>query len=301
MAIRPIGLGLVLAASLAASASSQQPSNPPSPAPKVVPRSPADVVARSPDRATPLAPPAAAKAPGADSLVNLVESLLVAALPTEYEKKKDWGRTKLVTTGIKFERDGLRLETRRRKEPVNDGLWKHYRVTVRPGEKLQLELENIRQLPGGRIAFQVLATAPVHGFANFMQWEHGLRLYSVSADCDATVRARLDCEAGLVLSGGLLTPTLDVDPHVSRVQLELVTFRLQRVGDLEGRLAKRLGDLSRDEIADQLRAHEPKLAEKINKSIAKHRADLRLSGDEFLKQQWEKLRDKLDAKAAAKK
>lgn len=125
-------------------------------------------------QAPPTQPSAPASAPTAKSLVDLAEALLVDVFPREYERKKDWGRTKLVTRGIKFEHDGLRLD---------------------------LDIRNVRQDAKGNLSFQRVAAAPVQGFANFLEWYKGIRLFSVRADCDATVRLTLDAEAAATETG----------------------------------------------------------------------------------------------------
>ena len=67
-------------------------------------------------------------------------------LPDEYEKSKNWGQTKRVWAGVKLERDGRRLETRRRYREVNDGAWQKYRIDlINPEEHFHIEVTKIRQ------------------------------------------------------------------------------------------------------------------------------------------------------------
>ena len=58
-----------------------------------------------------------------ESFQTWVTDLVREQLPEHYEKSKNWGHTKKVFAGWKFEQDGLRIETRRRWKDVNDGTW----------------------------------------------------------------------------------------------------------------------------------------------------------------------------------
>jgi hypothetical protein len=183
--------------------------------------------------------------------------------------------------------DGGKLETRRRKKAVNDGQWQHYRVTRDQGEPISLSVTEAK-MNDGRLDLRVSATARLHGFANVMQWNRGIRTYSVSADCDATVRLDLDCQVALQIGGGILAPNLSIDPKVTRTHVELVDFRLTRVGGVDGWLAKQIGRAVEDTLRDRLSRRDEKLADSLNRSIAKHRDELRVSADDFIKLQWTK-------------
>jgi hypothetical protein len=258
-----------------------------------------DEVARTPalnsaDNARAIAPAAPKSYAVRPPLVDLAESLIADALPRSYSDAKHWGGQKHFTKGLKVELDGLKLETRRRKELVNHGTWKRYDVWIPEGQKLALDISDVRTFDDGRVTFRLAAAGPLSGRIELQQWERGVRLLGISADCEAKVKLVLDVEAALSSKQGTLLPTVAVVPKVTAASAEMTDFRLRRIGELRGPLAKELGDRAEGTLQREVREQNQKIADKINKSIAKRQDDLRVSGDEFLKEQWEKLKEKFD-------
>src|SRR5262245_22722449 len=175
--------------------------------------------------AQPHAPPRA--------LSNVVSSILQAAIPREYDGQKNWGQTKNVTVGVRLRREGLRLETERRRKTVNDGLWLKYQARVPDGRKIDLNVPEVRQIQGGELAFALVVTAPLVGHADVMRWNRGVRLLSVGVDCEATVRLRLEGAVGMKVDGGIVTPAIAVEPRITAAKVELIDFRLVRLGGIE--------------------------------------------------------------------
>jgi hypothetical protein len=227
-------------------------------------------------------------------LVDLAESLIAEALPRSYADAKHWGGQKHFTKGLKVELDGLKLETRRRKELVNHGTWKRYDVWIPDGQTLALDISDVRTFDDGRVTFRLAAAGPLAGRIELQQWERGIRLLGISADCEAKVKLVLDVEAALSSKQGTLLPTVAVVPKVTAASAEMTDFRLRRIGELRGPLAKELGDRAEGTLQREVREQNQKIADKINKSIAKRQDDLRLSGDEFLQEQWVKLKETFD-------
>jgi hypothetical protein len=187
----------------------------------------------------------------------------------------------------------LKIETRRRKELVNHGTWKRYFVTVPDGEKLRLDIAEVRVHDAGRVTFRVVAESPVRGRAELQQWQRGVRLVGISADCDATIRLTLHAETVLKTEAGLITPSVAVAPKVISAHAELIDFRLRRIGDLRGALAKELGEAAEPTLRREVAGQDQKIAAKLNKSLAKRGDDLRLSADDFLRRQWSDVKEKL--------
>ncbi|MEX2187316.1 MAG: hypothetical protein WD875_10995 [Pirellulales bacterium] len=233
-------------------------------------------------------------------LIDMAESLIADALPRSYSDARHWGGQKHFTKGLKVELDGFKLETRRRKELMNHGTWKRYDVWLSEGQKLDLDVTDVRTYDDGRVTFRLAASGPLKGRAELQQWQRGVRLVGISADCEATVRLTLDVEASLSTKLGLLLPTVAVAPKVTTAHVEMTDFRLRRIGDLRGPLAKELGDAAEPTLRHEIARQNEKIAAKINKSIAKHSDDLRVSGDDFLKEQWTKLKATLGKDRRAK-
>ena len=71
-------------------------------------------------------------------------------------------------------------------------------------------------------------------------------------------------------------------------RIELVDFRLNRVSQLHGPLAKHLGEGLRETIDDHVAATNATLVEKLNRQIDKQRDRLRLAWTDALSKQWSK-------------
>jgi hypothetical protein len=229
-------------------------------------------------------PPSSAAAGGvAPEIVSRIAARLIAeAIPREYERSKDWGRTKRITTGLRSSGNFFDFNIHRRKSRVNHGVWKKYRVTlVEPEKNLVVRIENLRTTAPGQFAFTLFVTARVHGWARAKVYDRGIHLIAVEAEGHSTVRLRLDTEITLesVRTKSFL-PGLAIRPVVTDAHLHLGDFRLTRISDLRGTLAHELGDALRHVVEDELSG--PKLVAKLNRSIEKRRDRLEFTPDMLL-------------------
>jgi hypothetical protein len=225
--------------------------------------------------------------------------MIADALPRHYANEKQWNRQKHFSTGLSIEREGLKIETRRKKELVNHGVWKRYSVDVPEGQKLTLNVSDVILHDGGRVTFRIIAESPVRGRIELQDWRRGIRIFGISADCDAAVRLTLDAEVVLRSERGTILPTVSVAPKITKAHAELLDFRLRRVGDLRGSAAKELGDAAEPTLRHEVAEKDEKIADKLNKAIAKRSAELRVSGDDFLKEKWTELQSAIHKKSAS--
>ena len=224
-----------------------------------------------------------------DALEKTLTSLIRDALPAKYENNKQWGMTKQIYEGLKVEREGWKIETRRRRKTVNHGTWKRYEVTlINPDQHFQLDLRDVTETGDGRYRFDVVCTAKLHVFGRLSQWERGVQLISLSADADTNVRMRIVGTVGLKLDPFKLPPDVALDPQVTEAKLELLDFRLNRVSELHGPLAKHLGEGLREVVEDKVDNVNRTLAAKLNQQIDKKRAKLKLSVQDALTSKWNK-------------
>jgi hypothetical protein len=234
--------------------------------------------AEEPDAAAPFTPP--------DEFQEFVTDLVREHLPDQYEKSKNWGHTKRVWAGVKVERDGLRLETRRRYRDVNDGAWQKYRIDlIRPEKHFHVEVTDIRQADN-KIRGEITVVARLHAFGRHSQWERGVQLFSISADATARVRLRAQVEIATRLDVAKVPPDLLLSPRVTAADLEILDFRLDRVSDLDGPLVKSLSSTVREVLEDKLAEKQQKLVDKMNKSLAKRQEKFRISVADALASGW---------------
>ena len=220
--------------------------------------------------AQPAAPPSAATAVSPDATARIVARMIADAIPREYERKKDWGRTKRITTGVRSSGNFFEFDIHRKKTDVNHGVWKHYRATmVEPEKNLVVRIDNLRSVAPGRIAFTLFVSTKLHGWARAKVYDRGIHFISVEAEADVRVSLWLDCEVALETAPASFLTGIAVRPQVTSARMQLDEFRLTRISDVSGPLVRELGDGLKNLIEDELNG--PKLAAKLNRSIEKRR------------------------------
>jgi hypothetical protein len=245
----------------------------PAPPPADTPLPPADAEA-SPNAST-------VDASTPDGLAAALSDLLRDAIPRRYEKKKDWERTKHITTGLKTEGSGLDMRIRRTKTEVKHGNWKHYRIeTVDPGEQMDIRVENLHGVAPGKIAFTLFFTSQLEGWAQTRVYNRGVHIITLTAEGNTTLRLWLDCEVALSLTPSVLLTGVTVHPVVTAARLELDDFELTRISKLDGPLVHELGKGLRHVIEEELDG--PTLVAKLNRAIDKKRDRLKFSPAELL-------------------
>ena len=220
--------------------------------------------------------------PSAEEISQIAAKLIAEAIPREYERSKDWGRTKSITTGLRSSGNFFDFDIHRRKTEVKHGVWKKYRVVlVEPDKNLLVKIENLRSIEPGRIALTLSVAARLHGWARAKVYDRGIHLIALEAEADSSIRLSLDAEISLesVPTTSWL-PGVAIRPVIKDARLALDEFRLTRISDLRGSIARELGDGLRHLIEDELTG--PKLAAKLNRSIEKRRDRLQFTPDMLL-------------------
>src|SRR3954451_12547180 len=181
-------------------------------------------------------------------VAQIVSPLIAEAIPREYEGKKDWGKTKRVTTGVRSEGNFFRFDMHRKLEEVNDGAWKKYKLTlVEPDKNLTVRIDNLRSLDSGRYALTLFVAAKVHGWARATVYEHGVHVVSLEAEGDTSIRLWIDAQVGVEsVPSSLLIPGVELHPTVTDARLTFDEFQLKRISDVKGPVAHELGILLRE-------------------------------------------------------
>jgi len=237
----------------------------------------AQSVVSSPQVSADLPMASAAKSALAHTFAKLIEQ----AVPLEYDRKKDWGKTKNITVGLRNE--GLKLK--RRKRAVKHGVWKHYKVKlIDPDEKLSVRIENLNSVDGSRARFTLVLNARISTWARAKVYQYGIHLIALEVLGDTDIELALDCEVGVQLHTGEGSPGLAIDPQVFDARLNLSNFRINRVSNAKGPLVHELSSGLRRAIEHELDG--PKLVAKINRSIDKKRDRLELGLGDLLDSSW---------------
>ncbi|MFG0332487.1 MAG: hypothetical protein ACF8TS_03905 [Maioricimonas sp. JB049] len=207
---------------------------------------------------------------------ELIEALLLEAIPQDYEDLRHWGKKVEVFDGFRIR--GLRMS--KRTKAVNHGLWRRYRVRLlHPEKTFDLEVRELQPAGGGRFTFQVLVTARARCHVKLTQWALGVKGLSTSSEADVRIRMWADCSLRIRTERpqGRWLPDLVFEPDVHRIRLKVLDVDVRRIGPIGGTVAEEIGNGSRLVVAEMLRQREDKLVRKARRAIARKRDRLRVS------------------------
>jgi len=227
--------------------------------------------------------------PISESLQQYITHLVLEEVPPVYENTKKWGGTKRVMTGLDWEQDGLKIETRRRWKDVNHGTWSRYKLKlIDPENTFEVRLENLRDLGDNTAGFDLIGVAKLACWGRMSQWKRGVQLISLSADADAKVRLVASVELKMAVDPKTFPPDIILSPKVTSADLQLQQFELQRLGLADGPVVEQVGELVEEGLQDYLAENRVKLAEKMNKQIDKKREKLRIPLSKLTTSKWGK-------------
>ncbi|ADB14767.1 hypothetical protein Psta_0070 [Pirellula staleyi DSM 6068] len=204
-------------------------------------------------------------------------------MPSEYEKTTGWGNTTRILSGWKVEREGIKVETRRRYKEVNHGTWKKYRVVpIRPDEHVLARVLEIREQADATYAMDVVCHAKLNIEGRISQWSHGLQLVSLSAEAVTDVSLFVTLQIKPQLNPAVFPPTLSIDLEATKADIIIDRFRLQRISKLDGPLVKSLSDETKELAEEAIEKQRSKLLTSLNKAIVKHKDKLKLNPADLL-------------------
>lgn len=220
---------------------------------------------------------------------KLATNVVLENLPDTYEDNRDWGGTRERFDGLHVRLDGWQVRTKRKRKTVNHGTWKRYQITpIDPQQHLSVQISPIATLPDGRAAFTVELSSKLHSVAQLAEWNRGVKIMSVTLDADADVRIQLDCRLDVQLDGGRFPPDIVLKPEVTNARIRLRDLHVNRISHFDGPVVRELGDGLRRIVQSKINDKQAKLTEKINRQIAKHEDDLRISLHDAWKERWDK-------------
>jgi hypothetical protein len=207
-----------------------------------------------------------------------ITDLVREQLPDNYEKRKNWGHQAKSFDGVSIQLDDGRLKTHRKFADKNDGQWQMYRVKLKnPEQQFDIRIANIRKLEGGKVGLEITAVAALEVFGRQSQWEHGIQIYSISAEADARVRLWANVEVATHMDFTRFPPDVSLNPEVTAAKFEIPDFRLRRVGEFSGPVVRSLSHTTREALEEKLANDNQKLVAKLNKAIDKQEKKLKLS------------------------
>jgi len=226
-----------------------------------------------------------------DAFDRLFTEVVLEHLPQKYENTKHWGMQKKVWDGLKISRDGLRIKTKRRWKMANHGTWRRYRIEpMDPAKHFSLAVEKIYPGTGRRTAVDIRGRARVQAFARVSEWRRDVQLYSLSLEADAELEMLLTCEVGMTTDAAKFPPDIVLNVEVTDARLQMTDFRARRLSKLDGPLIREMSGTLRGIIERKLEDKRTKLISKLNREIAEHSDQLRLSLADFAASRWQKVK-----------
>lgn len=232
-----------------------------------------------------------------ESMSELLMWIARQHIPTTYEDKKDWGRTREIVTGLKIVGKGRKLSTAPRRRRVNHGTWKMYEVSLKdPQDGFHIQLNRMQVTEQEGLSFEAIIEARLEMLARWARWNLGVQLISLNALADAKVRLQLEGSLAVRIDPLKLPPDVTVIPTVTSAELQLKSFRLLRISQLHGPLVQAISGEARKVIEKKLAAKRGELVTKINQQIERNQGKLKLSLREYLQQEWVRLMSNLPEK-----
>lgn len=238
--------------------------------------------------------------------VQWLADLAMAKVPRTFEGEKDWGKTKKIWSGIKIDRDGLKLKTHRRYREVENGRWIQYEVEL-PKSSSGANMTVHSVLPAihpetGAPSWKIRSSiiAPMKFKARLQRWNLGLKVFSLTVT--GRIQVRMNSQTSLAFSADYseIPPALVIDPIVESAGLVLQDFEVDRVGNIGGDVAEQWGELIQEVLVERfVKKQSERLVDKLNRSIEKERDDLRLSMADWIGK-WQQPASSLSLKSRQK-
>jgi hypothetical protein len=199
---------------------------------------------------------------------RLLHVMVVRQLPKEFEESSGWGQTIPAPPNLpfpnlrKYVKVGDRLE-------VPHGAWRRFKGKIEdPDKNLKITVKDFRKLDDKNYRLVVDADAIITGQAEWEQWQKGLLLFGLEGIADARLKSAVVCDIAVIFNLTKFPPTVNIEPKVTDLALDLVDFKMRGGPFLKGEK----GDLLRKDILDLMRAGvktaEPLVKDQANAAIA---------------------------------
>lgn len=217
---------------------------------------------------------------------EIVEDLVVNLIPENFSDDRHWGKTEKVSRGVRVRTKGGQVRLEQREKKVNHGFWRRVKVKLLdPQKTLQLEIRNVRTTEDGSTRFDLSLQVRARCDTQFTFWTYDVKGLNGSVESDVTVRALADCSFQIETTSkeDSFLPEVAFAPQVHDLDLKLTDVDTRRVGIVGGWVADELGNFTRTAMEDLLQSQEPKILERIRKSIRKNEDRMQIDLNDWKK------------------
>ncbi len=216
-------------------------------------------------------------------VVRWLSAMIRENLPESYEDAKKWNQQKEVWDGVDVSRDGWKIHTKRKHKLVNHGTWTRYELKmVDPDTHLDIRFNKLEIGAGSQVVFDVSIEMLLDVFGRLSQWVRDVQLISISANADAVVRMNVQGTVDFQMNPLKFPPDIRIKPHVENATVEIAYFRVRRISQIGGPLAKHLGNGLRGVLENKLEESNQKLPDKMNRQIDKYSDRMYFSAQDWL-------------------
>lgn len=234
------------------------------------------------------AEPAASEA---QHLTVLLRGLLLDNLPDPLTKThRGWGHQKEVFTGLKWHRNGLRVQAEPQRAFRNDGHWQTARIeAINPAHTLTLGINKLQYPTPGTATFDAYVGLDVRLTYEQQLWKAGKRFYGGETRAKCRAAMLLNCEVTnrLEFRPGSRLPDAVFRVRVTQAELFYTGLVCEHTLGVGGDAAKILGDTIHKFLTDVKPSVERDLLAKANAAIVKaaDTREVRIEFDKLLQGQ----------------
>jgi hypothetical protein len=224
-------------------------------------------------------------------LSALLRTIVLEALPAEFEDRRHWNQRTRVVTGLDIEPKGIGLRISKRERAVRHGMWRRTAVRlIDPGHTVTLRISPLRSDAQGRLHADLFVEARAEVEVAFEHWNYGVKLLNASSVADASLQGHAAISLGLRWERDAQSaPVLVLDPAVHHIGLKLPDLDVRKFGPLEGPAARELGDRLEGPFEELLQTQESQVRKQAQAAIERHRDDLRIDWANLVTSQWSPL------------
>lgn len=221
-------------------------------------------------------------------LSHIARDVALAELPERFTDESDWDHEKTFTSRLRLAGKPLKPKIEKVKTQKRHGTWTRFMGHIPDPEKnLQVNVQNLRT-KGEETRFEVITRFPITGEAELQQWARGVQLLGVSVVADAELEIQMELRLVTRLVPTPLLATADLFVEVTSAEIEMTHFKIQRIGQADGKGAEWVGDQVKASLKRKVARRREKLVTQANKAIQRQmdQGKLRLDPYQLVQHLW---------------
>lgn len=221
-------------------------------------------------------------------LSHLARDIALREIPERFTDESAWDHQKTFLSRLRLTGKPLKPKIEKVKTQKRHGTWTRFKGHIpNPEQNLQVSIRNLHT-KGEETRFEVITRFPITGEAELQQWARGVQLLGVSVVADAEIEIQMDLRLVTRLVPTPLIATPDLFVEVTSAEIEMSHFKIQRIGQANGKGAEWVGDQIKDSLGRKVARRREKLVTQANKAIQRQmdQGKLRLDPYQLVQHLW---------------